>query len=537
LSRWRITGIGATSLMLIVTILIGQQSIAANQTNFTADRTTPQVDAAQWIVRNVPNNSTIIMDSYPWVDFRDPTFTRGKTLVAHYYWPALSDPQIRDKLLHDDWHNIDYLLISPNTTADAARSSLPLLSEAIQNSDEVATYASGNWNVKIMRVRKLEKISTATDPLLQSSWATYRSTFIENGRVVDPQSNNRTTSPQQADAMLQAVYVGDRGTFDQLWDWTQANLERSDDHLFASQWGLSGNNSTTPGVIESNTSANADETIALSLLLASKKWSDPDLLAAGRELLRHIWNNETSVIANRRILVAGNWAGGGGPNNDNATVNPSYFMPSAYRIFADADSSHPWLNLVDSSYDVLESIHQSPNFGGPVGLYPDWVSLDMDTGNLHPATLNTPDVNQSARDAYRIAFNLAVDWLWSHDGRAMQALQTDVFAQQRLAQSQPLLSAYNFDGTSASSVESLSAVAATLPAVLLSGKQSTALKLYAQKILRGFDQSGGAPYWGSSPNDVRLQSSVWFTTAVMDGGFANLWAGDTEINWTSAFYR
>ncbi len=537
LSRWRVTSWGSTSLMLALTLLVAQQSIAANSTNFNADRTTPQYDAAKWIVRNVPNDSVIIMDSYPWVDFRDPSFTHGKTLIAHYYWPALSDPQIRDNLLHDDWHNIDYLLISPNSTADAARSSLPLLSAAIQNSDQIANYASGNWNVKIMRIRKLEDISASGDPLLQTSWNSFKKTFVVDGRVVNPLANNWTTSSQQADAMLQAVYVGDRGTYTDLWNWAQSHLERNDDHLMASQWGVSGNSSAKPGVIESNTSANADETMALSLLLASKEWSDPSLLASGKELLRHIWNNETSVIGGRRILVAGNWAGGGGPNNDNATINPSYFMPYAYRIFAAADPSHPWMNLVDSSYDVLQRIHQSPEFGGPAGLFPDWVSLSMNDGKVHPATLNVSNVNQAAQAPSKIAFNISVDWIWNHDSRALTTLQFDGFIQKNLVQSKTLLSAYNYDGSPASKTESLAAIADTLPALLLSGSEETALKLYATKVLQGFDQAGGMPSWGSHPNDVKLQTSVWFAASVMDGGFADLWSGRHTIDWKSAFYH
>ncbi len=535
-SRKQIFGVASSALLLAASVLLVQQGTSANHTNFTADRTTPQTDAAKWIVRNVPNGSTIIMDSYPWVDFRDPSFTQGKTLIAHYYWPALSDPQIRDNLLHDDWRNIDYLLISPNSTADAARSSLPILSEAIQNSDEIASYASGSWTVKVMRVRKLQSTKVSNDSLLQTSWASFKTTLIDNGRVFDPQSNNRSTSTQQADAMLRAVYAGDEATFDQLWSWTQSHLQRSDNLLFASQWGTS-SGSGPAGVIENNTSSNADETIALSLLLASKQWNSQAYLDAGKQIVKRVWEVDTSTVGGRRVVVAGNWAGGGGPTNDNATVNPSYFMPYAYRIFADVDSGHPWMDLVDSSYDVLERIHHSPDFGGPVGLYPDWVSLSIDNGQVAAATVNTPDVNQSSHDATRIAFNLSIDWLWNHDDRAIQALETDTFMSQVLTSSTALMSAYTFGGSPVTNNESLSMIAGTLPQVLLTGDRDLAMQLFAQKILRGFDQMGQLPSWGSDPNNVRLQSTVWLTTAVMDGGLSNLWDGRTLIDWSVAFYR
>ncbi|HVX30879.1 MAG TPA: glycosyl hydrolase family 8, partial [Nitrolancea sp.] len=364
--RWSLWA--SSALVLAASVFVGQQAVAANHTNFSADRTTPQVQAADWIVQNVPSGSTIVMDSYPWVDLRESSFTDGKTFVAHYYWPALSDPAIRDTELHDNWHSIDYLLISPNTTADAARSSLPLLAQSIQNSDEVASFASGNWTVKIMRIRKVTRTPAANNSILQSSWQSYKSRFINLGEVIDPESNGQTTSQEEADAMLRAVYANDQASFAALWGWTQSHLQRSDNGLFATRWGVSTKSSAAPGILENNTSANADETIAYSLALASKSWNRPDYQATARQIAQRIWSTETTTINGRRVLVAGNWAGGGGPKNDPATVNPSYFEPYAYRVFADIDQKDPWITLVDSSYDVLEQLHSDPSFGGPAGL-------------------------------------------------------------------------------------------------------------------------------------------------------------------------
>jgi endo-1,4-beta-D-glucanase Y/4-amino-4-deoxy-L-arabinose transferase-like glycosyltransferase len=533
--RWSLWA--ASVLVLAASVLVGQQAIAANHTNFSADRTTPQVQAAEWIVQNVPSGSTIIMDSYPWVDLREPSFTGGKTFVAHYYWPALSDPAIRDTQLHDNWHSIDYLLISPNTTADAARSSLPLLAQAIQNSDEVASFAASNWTVKIMRIRKLTRTPAADNSILQSSWQSYKASFITNGQVTDPESNGQTTSQQQADAMLRAVYANDHASFNALWGWTQAHLQRSDNGLFATRWGVPSKSSAAPAVLENNTSANADQTIAFSLILASKVWNQPDYLTTAQQLVRHIWSTETTVINGRRVMVAGNWAGGGGPNNDPATVNPSYFQPYVYRIFADVDQKHDWNNLVDSSYDVLEEIHNDKAFGGSTGLFPDWVAMNTKNGHLSTATLNTPDFKQSARDASRIALNLSIDWLWNHDDRALNTLQMDDFVTKQISSTGQALSAYNFDGTPASTQPSASTMVSAIPQILLIGQQATALKLYATNVLRGFDSSNGGNFWGADQNNIYAQTTYWYTSAVMDGSLSNLWTGQSTIDWSQAFYR
>jgi len=536
-SRWRFSLWGATAIVLAASILVGQQSIAANRTNFTADRTTPQLQAAEWIVRNAPSGSRLIMDSYPWVDLREPSFTGGKTFKADYYWPALSDSTILNGVLHDNWRNIDYLLISPNTTSDAARSSIPLLSQAIQNSDQVANFTSGNWSVRIMRIRKLTNTPASENSVLLSSWQSFKSTFVTSGQVADPESNGQATSQQQADAMLRAVYANDAASFAGIWNWTTSHLQRSDNGLFSSRWGIPTNSSASPSILENNTSANADQTIALSLILASKTWNNPAYLAQAQQVLKRIWNSETTAINHRRVLVAGNWAGGGGPNNDLATINPSYFLPSAYRIFADVDTSHPWTNLVDSSYDVLNQIHQDPSFGGRTGLFPDWVSMDVVTGQLHPATVNTPDVAQSARDASRISFNLSVDWLWNHDDRALATLKLDDFVAKQVTTTGQALTAYNFDGTPATPQASASMLVSTLPQILLTGQEATALKLYATNMLQGYGGVGGDSSWGSDPNNIYIQTSSWLTAAVIDGSFSNIWLGKTTLNWNQAFYR
>jgi hypothetical protein len=34
-----------------------------------------------------------------------------------------------------------------------------------------------------------------------------------------------------------------------------------------------------------------------------------------------------------------------------------------------------------------------------------------------------------------------------------------------------------------------------------------------------------------------MQTAYWYTTAVMDGSLANLWVGQSTIDWDQAFYR
>ncbi|HEX5165137.1 MAG TPA: hypothetical protein VFV93_07060, partial [Thermomicrobiales bacterium] len=85
------------TLVVAIALLTAQQSVGANHNNFHVDSTSSQRVAASWIADNLPRDNTIIMDSYLWTDLRLPSFTDGRPFPnAHYYWPALQDPAIRD---------------------------------------------------------------------------------------------------------------------------------------------------------------------------------------------------------------------------------------------------------------------------------------------------------------------------------------------------------------------------------------------------------------------------------------------------------
>ena len=89
------------------------------------------------------------------------------------------------------------------------------------------------------------KIATAASrvdhPFFETTWQRYRDRFIQaDGRVIDWENDDqRTTSEGQAYAMLRALLIDDRETFDRVLNWGEQNLARRDDdgvlidHLWA----------------------------------------------------------------------------------------------------------------------------------------------------------------------------------------------------------------------------------------------------------------------------------------------------------------
>jgi endo-1,4-beta-D-glucanase Y/4-amino-4-deoxy-L-arabinose transferase-like glycosyltransferase len=530
LRSWhRVLGAAASVLLLVFS---GVRSHATfdtliNRGDFTAHPTTAQKTAAAWMMQHLPRNSIILMDSYGWVEMRDASLTGDAPFVnAHYYWPGVSDPRVRDELLHNRWQSVDYVAVSPSVEADMTSRDLPIIPDAIRNADEVRTFYTDDWSIRILRVRKLAEVAAYADPFLTTSWTTYCSRFIHDGQVIDP-ATGETTSEGQSYALLRAVYADDRATFDQVWDWTRANL-RSETGRLAWRWGLS--ETGQAGVLDPQSAADADQDIALALLFASQRWDEAAYHTDARGLLDVIWETETDIVAGQRVLVGGPWARAGEALPDAVVVNPSYFAPYAYRIFAEVDPSRPWLDLVDSSYNVLDRIHQSEALGGAAGVVPNWVALDATTGELLPADGVHNQASQFSFDASRLPWRLTLDWLWFQDDRARSALAYVSLPARELTATGQLKAAYKLDGQPAAEYEATSMYAGTLPGLLVGAEPALAHTVFATRILRAYENTGAEAYWGD-PDNYYDQNWAWFATALMNGGMANVWADETVVSW------
>lgn len=258
--------------------------------------------------------------------------------------------------------------------------------------------------------------------LLSSSWEKYKDQFITpDGRVIDPSQGDITTSEGQSYAMLRAVWIDDHDAFDSVWHWTKPNLQRKNDHLFGWKWGKRSNG--TYGFMENggdNSASDADVDIALALLLASARWDNVSYKVDAMPIIHDIWNIDTVSVKNKRYLLAGNWAN----ENDTIIMNPSYFAPYAWRLFAKVDKEDDWNSLIKPAYSVLFTTSQLPlNGSHAIGLPPDWVAMDRTTGRFIAASVSNLTTNYSF-DAMRIPWRIDVDYRWYDSSDAYQYLRS-----------------------------------------------------------------------------------------------------------------
>jgi len=290
-------------------------------------------------------------------------------------------------------------------------------------------------------VKKTRTFSPYT--LLTSSWEKYKIRFINNdGRVIDYSQDGITTSEGQSYAMLQAVWMDDREIFDLVWSWTKNTLKRPDDNLFGWRWGNKGQDEY--GLLPNggdNSASDADTDVALALILAAKRWNNSKYLDEAKLIIADIWKLEVYEAGTDNYLIAGNWASGG----DKIIVNPSYFSPYAWRLFAQVDKNN-WNSLIDPGYRLLSRISENNlDKSTTSGLPPDWVAVYKNDGRAEATNMNGLTTNYGY-DAIRIPWRIAIDYLWNKESKAKSYLSSLSYMKKYYQDNKKLPGTFSHDG-------------------------------------------------------------------------------------------
>jgi endoglucanase len=204
----------------------------------------------------------------------------------------------------------------------------------------------------------------------------------DDGRVSRIDQGGSTVSEGQAYAMLLAVAVGDRDTFDRAWDWTEQNLQRPDG-LLASLW-------EGGAIVDASPATDADVDAARALVLAADRFGDDSYRAQGLRIATAILDQETAEVNGELVLTAGPWA-----RQVPVTINPSYFDPRAYSVLGGASGDPRWERLERSSRSLLSGLSSA------TGVPPDWARIEATGATPTPAPADATGVPRYGFDAVR----------------------------------------------------------------------------------------------------------------------------------------
>lgn len=330
-----------------------------------------------------------------------------------------------------------------------------------------------------------------------NSWNYYKKTFIsEDGRVIDHQRASVSTSEGQAYAMRRAIMMHDKKTFDKTYDWAKYNLQHKNDKLFAWLWGQKnpdGEKEIIYEIIDQNSASDADIEIAVCLIFAYTTWNQENYMEDAISIINDVWNKETIEINGERILTAG-----ADQNKlENIEINPSYFMPYAFRILSVVDGQHDWHSLVDSSYRLTNWCIDNIKSGLP----PDAFYINKNTGVI------TFDKDRSdfCYDAVRVFYRFYVDYTITKEPRTLKLLSKSNIFINRWKQDKKFYTCYKQDGEVKNYDEAIGSIAVILPVIKMYD-MNVANEIYQNRIKSKYHISG---YWGD-PMDYYAQNLVWF---------------------------
>ena len=184
-----------------------------------------------------------------------------------------------------------------------------------------------------------------TDPTQRAIAAagTFLDTYLDDGRIVRTDQGGDTVSEGQAYGLLLAVVAGDESSFDEIWDWTAAHLQR-DDLLLAWRW-------DDGSVVDDEPASDADLDAARALVVAGDTFGRDDLRRDGIALGEAVLDELTADTILGRVLLPGLWA-----TASPHAYNPSYSSPAAYAVLGQASGDARWAQLAEGSRAVTDAL-------------------------------------------------------------------------------------------------------------------------------------------------------------------------------------
>ncbi|MEG8276820.1 ArnT family glycosyltransferase [Streptomyces sp. AHA2] len=118
-------------------------------TAVTTDANAPYEAASKWLATEVenPRRTRVLVDDALWLDLVHQGYRPGLGVI--WFYKADLDPAVT-KTMPRGWKDLDYVVASPTVRRDAA--DLPNVRAAMEHSDPVATFGTGEDRIEIRRI-------------------------------------------------------------------------------------------------------------------------------------------------------------------------------------------------------------------------------------------------------------------------------------------------------------------------------------------------------------------------------------------------
>jgi endo-1,4-beta-D-glucanase Y len=245
---------------------------------------------------------------------------------------------------------------------------------------------------------------------LETAYTAWKGTYFkecgsEAYVLKDDESPNVTVSEGIGYGMLITAAMGKSADFAKLAAFYKARLDGNG----LMNWKYPA--SCSGGATGQNAATDADLDAAMALIIADKAGFGGTYLADAKTLIGKIKNATVKPCSSGSVVWAGdNWG-------SCSQLNPSYFSPGHFHVFAKVTNDTSWDSVASASYTLLAKYQANYK-----GFVPDWGN-DGGTAITDPNKGGNP-VGLYGYEACRTPWRIALDYGWFQSAGAKTFLDT-----------------------------------------------------------------------------------------------------------------
>jgi len=244
------------------------------------------------------------------------------------------------------------------------------------------------------------KPTTITSDLARTEYNRFKNLLVTQCdgslRVIYTDDKTQTRGEAIGFGMILAAYMGDKPTFDGLFDFYKKKRTVQAKNMMA--W-----NVTCDGYVDEGSATDVDIDVAYGLIVGFNQWGGT-YLHETKAILKILSENMITTCNNVKTLYPGYSDSCWGGCNE---TDIQYYTPAFFRIFAKVSGDDIWNQLADDSYTILNN-----GANESTGLVPDWQTA---SGIGLPPSYRTAYFRY---DACRVLWRMSLDYLWNGNEKA-----------------------------------------------------------------------------------------------------------------------
>ena len=129
-------------------LFIYSDSIRGETNLYTADQTSVQIEAVEYILTHASPSDVYVIDNYGYIDF---IRYGDRSPLVEYYWKLEADPYVQTSVVQDNPDNIDYIVLTPQMQHDLENHPFEIINIARENVEEITRFEADGYEIVIYR--------------------------------------------------------------------------------------------------------------------------------------------------------------------------------------------------------------------------------------------------------------------------------------------------------------------------------------------------------------------------------------------------